>query len=262
MDHSEETHPLCVSRDDPRGAALNSAEGARHPSEAPSGNEYQPESGLADDDGETFGCHSAPPHEDAKAYDCPRRHDPTAGAEFSPGSPVTTSTTPSLSSRTSSDDETDDEASPSASFVRTSRNRKSKRAGPATTRSASSLLEAKPFRCPNALCNKSYKQANGLRYHILHGSCTFGISKEYKAVQDFRLERGFADEDELSASDIREVERRVRPFACGVGSCLRRYKNANGLKYHYEHTGRHGIEGLRLLASSRRHRSCTLPARA
>lgn len=31
----------------------------------------------------------------------------------------------------------------------------------------------------------------------------------------------------------REAERRLRPFACGVGECQRRYKNMNGLsEYH------------------------------
>ena len=37
----------------------------------------------------------------------------------------------------------------------------------------------------------------------------------------------------LSESELREVEReaerRLRPYACGVGECQRRYKNMNGL---------------------------------
>ena len=33
----------------------------------------------------------------------------------------------------------------------------------------------------------------------------------------------------------REAERRLRPFACAVGECTRRYKNMNGLRYHYQH---------------------------
>jgi transcription factor SFP1 len=47
----------------------------------------------------------------------------------------------------------------------------------------------------------------------------------------------------------REAERRLRPFACGVGDCQRRYKNMNGLRYHYQHSGDHGAIGLQLLAS-------------
>lgn len=30
---------------------------------------------------------------------------------------------------------------------------------------------AKPFKCPNPDCDKAYKQANGLKYHRIHGSC-------------------------------------------------------------------------------------------
>ena len=58
---------------------------------------------------------------------------------------------------------------------------------------------------------------------------------------------GLTEDDLLSLS--REAEKRLRPFACGVGDCQRRYKNMNGLRYHYQHSGDHGAEGLRLLAS-------------
>lgn len=34
----------------------------------------------------------------------------------------------------------------------------------------------KPFKCPNAGCDKAYKQANGLKYHRLHGSCNKNLS--------------------------------------------------------------------------------------
>jgi len=47
----------------------------------------------------------------------------------------------------------------------------------------------------------------------------------------------------------REAERRLRPFACGVADCQRRYKNMNGLRYHYQHSGDHGAIGLALLAN-------------
>jgi transcription factor SFP1 len=57
----------------------------------------------------------------------------------------------------------------------------------------------------------------------------------------------------LGESDLREIERetekRVRPFACTVGDCPRRYKNMNGLRYHYQHSGEHGAVGLAMLAS-------------
>jgi transcription factor SFP1 len=53
----------------------------------------------------------------------------------------------------------------------------------------------------------------------------------------------------MSDSEVREVEKRLRPYACGVGDCGRRYKNMNGLRYHYQHSGEHGTMGLALLAS-------------
>ncbi|KAJ2935775.1 hypothetical protein H1R20_g1319, partial [Candolleomyces eurysporus] len=57
----------------------------------------------------------------------------------------------------------------------------------------------------------------------------------------------------ITETELREVEReaekRLRPFACGVGDCQRRYKNMNGLRYHYQHSGDHGAVGLALLAS-------------
>ncbi|KAG6902389.1 hypothetical protein C0995_000594 [Termitomyces sp. Mi166 len=164
-----------------------------------------------------------------------------------------------------------------------------------TPLSAPSLLLSKPFRCPKPNCNKSYKQANGLKYHMTHGSCNFAPPKDLEHVKDLlerkRREReanGLARSASLGArpsssptssaaqpppsgeflqlqglySDLglgqitetelrdieREAERRLKPFACGVGDCQRRYKNMNGLRYHYQHSGDHGAVGLALLA--------------
>ncbi|CAA7271244.1 unnamed protein product [Cyclocybe aegerita] len=187
------------------------------------------------------------------------------------------------------------------------------------------LLLSKPFRCPKPNCNKSYKQANGLKYHMTHGSCNFAPPKDLEHVKDLlerkRREREaqgqqggvggaggsgsgltrsaslgsspsasaavptpgtstshasspstlhpsepgtplsptsilsltYSDLSNISEHDLREVEReaerRLRPFACGVGDCQRRYKNMNGLRYHYQHSGEHGEVGLALLAS-------------
>ncbi|KAJ7736756.1 hypothetical protein DFH07DRAFT_870653 [Mycena maculata] len=141
-----------------------------------------------------------------------------------------------------------------------------------TPTTPSILLPHKPFRCPKPNCSKSYKQANGLKYHMTHGSCNFGPAKDLEAVRAL-LERKRAsaaaatppDEEEesnnsatnasanseagtLSQAEMNEVEARVRPFACGVGDCARRYKNMNGLRYHYQHSGDHGAVGLSLLA--------------
>ncbi|KAF8495940.1 hypothetical protein F5888DRAFT_1804493 [Russula emetica] len=124
---------------------------------------------------------------------------------------------------------------------------------------ASSLLLSKPFRCPKANCNKSYKQANGLKYHMTHGSCNFAPPKDLEALQALLAEKGVVVNGndrsgvQITEGELREVEReaerRLRPFACGVGDCQRRYKNMNGLRYHYQHSGDHGAIGLQLLAS-------------
>ncbi|KAG8701106.1 hypothetical protein FRC08_004278 [Ceratobasidium sp. 394] len=109
---------------------------------------------------------------------------------------------------------------------------------PSTTlsRPSASLLLSKPFKCPTPGCNKSYKQANGLKYHITHGQCSF-------VPMDPRLE-GLEEED---------FDRVTRPYDCRVGNCTRRYKNMNGLRYHYQHSGAHGAVGLALLASGQHH---------
>lgn len=105
---------------------------------------------------------------------------------------------------------------------------------PSTTlsRPSSSLLLSKPFRCPKEGCNKSYKQANGLKYHIQHGSCNFTPL-----------------DPSLEGMDDKEAEKKLRPFQCQVPPCTRRYKNMNGLRYHYQHSGAHGAIGLALIAS-------------
>ncbi|KAI0065190.1 hypothetical protein BV25DRAFT_1784788, partial [Artomyces pyxidatus] len=133
------------------------------------------------------------------------------------------------------------------------------RASTTLSRPASSLLLSKPFRCPKPNCNKSYKQANGLKYHMTHGSCNFAPPKDLEALQALLAEKGVgvgANGEQgrgMSEGELREVEReaerRLRPFACGVGECQRRYKNMNGLRYHYQHSGDHGAIGLQLLAS-------------
>ncbi|EIM84934.1 uncharacterized protein STEHIDRAFT_148199 [Stereum hirsutum FP-91666 SS1] len=158
------------------------------------------------------------------------------------------------------------------------------------SRPGASLLLSKPFRCPKPNCNKSYKQANGLKYHMTHGSCNFAPPKDLEALQALLAERaerqalanggagangaggaGGRLEVKVGAGGVvegvnglgmgmnmtegemreveREAERRLRPFACGVGECQRRYKNMNGLRYHYQHSGDHGAIGLALLAS-------------
>ncbi|KAI0641749.1 hypothetical protein C8Q79DRAFT_290898 [Trametes meyenii] len=148
-------------------------------------------------------------------------------------------------------------AGPSNSGSPNGANSSTPRASTTLSRPASSLLLSKPFRCPKPNCNKSYKQANGLKYHMTHGSCNFAPPKDLEHLQELlaskRSEKAAKAEVTLSDAELREVEkeaeRRLRPYACGVGDCQRRYKNMNGLRYHYQHSGDHGAIGLALLAS-------------
>ncbi|KAF8260029.1 hypothetical protein EI94DRAFT_1706587, partial [Lactarius quietus] len=131
------------------------------------------------------------------------------------------------------------QASTSASASTTPSPTSTPRASTTLSRPASSLLLSKPFRCPKPNCNKSYKQANGLKYHMTHGSCNFAPPKDLEALQALLAEKGVVvNGNERSGVQItegelreveREAERRLRPFACGVGDCQRRYKNMNGL---------------------------------
>ncbi len=73
-----------------------------------------------------------------------------------------------------------------------------------------SQLFSKPFKCPKPGCTKSYRQANGLKYHMTHGSCNFASPKD------------------LEDRPLSEAE--LRPYACGIGDCMRRYRNMNGLR--------------------------------
>ncbi|TIC15775.1 hypothetical protein E3Q10_01459 [Wallemia mellicola] len=91
----------------------------------------------------------------------------------------------------------------------------------------------KPFKCPNPGCSKAYRQANGLKYHRLHGQCNYVV-------------RDGMEQDGLT---LAEAEAVARPYLCQVGHCDKRYKNMNGLRYHYAHSGAHGAIGLAMLSN-------------
>ncbi|KAA1470829.1 hypothetical protein DENSPDRAFT_858584 [Dentipellis sp. KUC8613] len=179
----------------------------------------------------------------------------STGASGSASAPVQTPASTPSTSRVSSP-AIAVAASASGSSAGASGSASTPRASTTLSRPASSLLLSKPFRCPKPNCSKSYKQANGLKYHMTHGSCNFAPPKDLEALQALLAEKGAqrgADGGVMSEGEMREVEReaerRLRPFACGVADCQRRYKNMNGLRYHYQHSGDHGAIGLRLLAS-------------
>ena len=91
------------------------------------------------------------------------------------------------------------------------------------------------------------KQANGLKYHRLHGRC------------DARLV-STSDDSTATPTEGRETLE-MKPYGCYVGpSCGKRYKNMNGLRYvrrptysialipqHYMHSGPHGEIGIQML---------------
>lgn len=60
----------------------------------------------------------------------------------------------------------------------------------------------RPFVCPVSGCGKTYKNANGLKYHAIHGHDGVLVEK---------------------------------PHRCPFAGCGKRYKNSNGLKYHFQH---------------------------
>ncbi|KAJ3076027.1 hypothetical protein HDU98_005976 [Podochytrium sp. JEL0797] len=86
--------------------------------------------------------------------------------------------------------------------------------GPATTVTTDA---DRPFKCH--LCEKTYKNPGGIKYHLKH---THGI-------------------EHISFSDMSDAN---RPYLCtAVEGCGKRYKNLNGLKYHIEHAHVALLEG-------------------
>lgn len=108
------------------------------------------------------------------------------------------------------------------------------------SRPAAALLLSKPFKCPTPGCMKSYKQANGLKYHVTRGQCNFSPPPELLTLS--------ALGEDISE---REAQRKLHPYCCQVAPCSKRYKNMNGLRYHYQHSGEHGAIGLRMLAEGK-----------
>jgi transcription factor SFP1 len=73
----------------------------------------------------------------------------------------------------------------------------------------------RPFRCPQPGCQKSYKQSNGLKYHMSKGQCNFEVR----------------DAVEWGGLTQEEAEEKSRPFVCAAGEgCNKRYRQMNGLK--------------------------------
>ncbi|SPO27688.1 related to Zinc finger protein SFP1 [Ustilago trichophora] len=146
----------------------------------------------------------------------------------------------------------------------------------------------KPYKCPAPGCDKAYKQMNGLKYHRLHGHCnqnnlpitaqaaaqppTIHIttnstktSPQPESGDGIKSEDGAttptlgspssptassnSSPDPASPATYAPIALGDRLYICQVGACGKRYKNLNGLRYHYLHSGSHGLLGLQLLQS-------------
>lgn len=155
------------------------------------------------------------------------------------------------------------------------------------TSTPDSAAEHRPYKCPAPGCDKAYKQMNGLKYHRLHGHCNQnlrnvnGVAAGTNADPAQAANRPLAPEKGIaSTSDTKpdasalgsafplfgnddaankgqkgpdtpgKASNNVPPekmYVCQVGNCDKRYKNLNGLRYHYLHSGSHGLLGLQLL---------------
>ncbi|KAI9598528.1 hypothetical protein BDF19DRAFT_411204 [Syncephalis fuscata] len=103
-------------------------------------------------------------------------------------------------------------------------------ASSSTTGAACTTLVDRPYRCAVPGCEKSYKNANGLKYHNLHGHCNGTASA---ASGSHNVTHNGNGADGALANATRGVQ--VKPYRCTIPECGKSYKNLNGLKYHVEH---------------------------
>ncbi|VDC01233.1 unnamed protein product [Peniophora sp. CBMAI 1063] len=111
------------------------------------------------------------------------------------------------------------------------------------------------FSCPKTGCNKTYKNPTGLENHLRHGSCSKDPSTVVEMMDTILAQEGLTRADAVSKGIMDKIREqaltRMRPIECTLDTCLRRYTNMHGLRYHYRHSGEHGAKGMRLLASGR-----------
>ncbi|GAA5896213.1 zinc-coordinating transcription factor SFP1 [Sporobolomyces salmoneus] len=124
----------------------------------------------------------------------------------------------------------------------------------------------KPFKCTVPGCEKSYKQQNGLKYHRIHGhtgdkaTAAQAAYQQQQQQQAALLAQQQAAQQAAAAQQAQQayywatnggkIDPKIegKPYVCHVASCGKRYKNMNGLRYHYQHSGAHGALGLQMLA--------------
>ncbi len=91
--------------------------------------------------------------------------------------------------------------------------------------------ESKPYKCSIRTCNKTYKNTNGLKYHMAHGHKGQSLRKNDDGTQTII---GLEGVGELGEEDMLKQLEQDKPHMCTI--CGRRYKNLNGLKYHKAHS--------------------------
>ncbi|RKP06243.1 hypothetical protein THASP1DRAFT_31937 [Thamnocephalis sphaerospora] len=106
--------------------------------------------------------------------------------------------------------------------------------GATPTRMARDPSAERPYRCSVPGCDKSYKNANGLKYHNLHGHCNGNAAASAHATHS----AGMAAHGTTHAHGVAGNEphrSQIKPYRCTIPDCGKSYKNLNGLKYHVEH---------------------------
>ncbi|KAJ3174662.1 Transcriptional regulator of ribosomal biogenesis proteins [Geranomyces variabilis] len=87
-------------------------------------------------------------------------------------------------------------------------------------------------RCPKPFCMKTYKNPNGLKYHLDRGICEHFVNLDNgpaTAAEDSTT-RSFNTLEAAAAAGTVKIAH--RPYRCKVPGCIKKYKNLNGLKYH------------------------------
>ncbi|PWN42784.1 hypothetical protein IE81DRAFT_115507 [Ceraceosorus guamensis] len=136
---------------------------------------------------------------------------------------------------------------------------------------AGGVFVEKPFKCQMPGCDKAYKQANGLKYHRLHGTCNQNLlplnqqsingshpnsrastpSARTAMNPDGTLCDGSTPPSPSSAAAMEIAASRMeKRYVCQVGACGKHFGSISGLKYHYTHSGSHGLLGMALLSAN------------
>ena len=96
------------------------------------------------------------------------------------------------------------------------------------SRSTPSRHLSKPFRYPKLTHHKSCEHLNALRCHVPHGHYNFTPPEDLEAPRVLPAKKGAINVNEslglqVTEGKLPETERRLRPFACGIDNCQRRY---------------------------------------